>query len=633
MKKLLLSLSMMLFLSASLFAKVDPNFWIYLAIGQSNMEGNARIEEQDRQNVDPRFKMMAATDFLQRNAKKPEKVMGKWYTAVPPLCRVNTGLTPADYFGRTLLENLPEDHSVGIVMVAIGGCKIEAFMKDSVAGYAATAPVWMKNALAAYDNDAYGRLIELAKKAQKDGVIKGILLHQGESNINEQDWPEKVKSVYENILKDLNLSAEDVPLIAGEVVNADRGGVSADMNHIIAKLPQAIPTAHVVASTGLTNARDNLHFDAAGYREFGRRYAQSYMDATKIEYKKAQNFGGSRSPIYHKNGTVTFNLSAPRAKSVMLSSQFLKRPEALTQNVQGTWSVTLKPENPDIYPYNFVVDGVQIQDPGNTNIFPNENFKASLMECPNPDALYTIKDVPHGNLIYSTYKSLVLGEYRPVVVYTPADYNKSSKNYPVFYLLSGTSDTEETWAKVGKLNVILDNLLAEGKAEPMIVVMPYGNMGWTPMPETVESGEMYTVWVEELTQCIMPFVENNYRTINDRQHRAIAGFSRGGGQSFFTALKCIDQFSWLASYSAPLPASVLDKYFKGLLDDGEKVNSMMNLIWFGVGTEDRLSVGVKDHQKYFDERGIKYEKMFTGGAHTWMNARTCLIETLQKFFK
>ncbi|NLD21925.1 MAG: esterase, partial [Bacteroidales bacterium] len=169
--------------------------------------------------------------------------------------------------------------------------------------------------------------------------------------------------------------------------------------------------------------------------------------------------------------------------------------------------------------------------------------------------------------------------------------------------------------------------------EPMIVVMPYGNMGWTPMPETVESGEMYTVWGEELTKCIMPFVESNYRTINDRQHRAIAGFSRGGGQSFFTALKCIDQFSWLASYSAPLPASVLDKYFKDLLNDREKVNSMMNLIWFGVGTEDRLSVGVKDHQKYFDERGIKYEKMFTGGAHTWMNARTYLIETLQKFFK
>ncbi len=251
----------------------DPDFYVFLCFGQSNMEGNAPMEIRDLHGVDSRFRMMAAVDDPQRKREK-----GQWYTAVPPLCRANTGLTPVDYFGRTLVATLPENIRVGVINVAIGGCHIETFMKDSIAAYVEhRAPDWMKGPLAAYGNDPYGRLVEMARLAQKDGVIKGILIHQGESNTGDRTWPDKVKVVYESLLADLNLKAEDVPLLAGEVVNADQGGICASMNPIIRTLPQVIPTADVVSSAGCTCATDSLHFDVAGYRELGRRYAEKML--------------------------------------------------------------------------------------------------------------------------------------------------------------------------------------------------------------------------------------------------------------------------------------------------------------------------------------------------------------------
>lgn len=253
--------------------KPDPDFYIFLCFGQSNMEGNARIEIRDQHGVDPRFQMMAA---VEDNTWKRQ--MGQWYTAVPPLCRPGTGLTPVDYFGRTLVATFPKTIRVGVINVAIGGCHIETFMQDSVASYVANrAPVWMKAPLKAYGNDPYKRLVSMAKLAQKSGVIKGILLHQGESNTGDRNWPIKVKKVYESLLKDLGLKAKDVPLIAGEVVNADQGGICASMNQIIDSLPTVIPTSEVVSSAGCSCATDSLHFDPSGYRELGRRFAEKYL--------------------------------------------------------------------------------------------------------------------------------------------------------------------------------------------------------------------------------------------------------------------------------------------------------------------------------------------------------------------
>ena len=250
----------------------DKNFHIYLCLGQSNMEGNAKIEKQDSIGVSDRFKVLQAVD-----CSSADRVSGNWYTAVPPLARCNTGLTPADYFGRTMVAHLPSKIKVGVVNVAVGGCKIELFDKDTYTSYTATAPLWMKGMISQYGGNPYGRLLELAKAAQKQGVIKGILLHQGESNTGDSLWTQKVKLVYDHLLKDLNLKANSIPLIAGELVNADQGGICASMNKIIAKLPQVIPNSYVVSSSGCTSAADKLHFNAAGYRELGRRYAAKVL--------------------------------------------------------------------------------------------------------------------------------------------------------------------------------------------------------------------------------------------------------------------------------------------------------------------------------------------------------------------
>lgn len=265
-KSLFVLLAAMLAAPVSTFAEPDENFHIYICIGQSNMEGNPRPEAIDKENVNPRFVTMNAVDF-------PDSKMGEWRTAVPPLCRPNTGLTPADYFGRTMVQVLPENTKVGVVMVAVAGCSIDLFDKDKAAAYIPNQADWMKNIVKEYGGDPYGRLIELCKKAQKDGVIKGILFHQGETNTNDEQWPANVKKVYDDILKDLGLEANSIPLIAGEVVPADQKGVCAGHNNVIQKLPETLPQALVVPAYGCAAGFDHLHFNAKGLREFGRRYA------------------------------------------------------------------------------------------------------------------------------------------------------------------------------------------------------------------------------------------------------------------------------------------------------------------------------------------------------------------------
>ena len=626
----------------------DQNFHIFLCFGQSNMEGNARIEPQDSVGVSDNFLNLSAVNFSDKSRK-----MGKWYKALPPLCRENTGLTPVDYFGRTLLENLPEGHKVGIVHVAIGGISIDGFLPDRIDEYAKTAPEWMKPMLAAYDGHPYDRLVAMGKIAKKKGVISGILMHQGETNTGDPKWPNDVKTVYENLLRDLKLNAEDVPLLVGEVVAADRGGTCAAHNAVIDTIARVIPTAHVIPADGCPQNFDFLHFTAAGYRELGRRYAAEMLKIWGIPYKPAPGDYHSNavaSPLVSMAGAVTFNLQAPNAKEVLLSSQFLKEPVPMVKGRNGLWTLTVTPEKRDIYPYNFIVDGVSISDPLNKDLFPNENFKASLVEIPAGFAFgfgrpggpqrppqqgvpYGVRDVPHGKMQYCQYRSFVLNAWRPLVVYTPAGYETSGKDYPVFYLISGTTDTEETWFKVGKLNTILDNLIADGKAEPMIVVMPYGNMGSTPQPASMAATKMYEVFAKEMTECIMPYVEQAFRTVNDRDHRAIAGFSRGGGQSLFTALRNPEKFAWLASYSAYLTPEMMDTCFPQYGENPSLINDQFKLVWYGVGSEDFLYKQVVENREYLDKKGIKHEDMNTEGGHTWMNARAYLNETLQKFFK
>jgi len=247
------------------------------------MEGYPGIQDEDKGPVDERFQMLAAVDF-----PKQDRKMGQWYPAVPPLCRPCTGLCPVDFFGRTLVSNLPPNIKVGVVNVAVAGCKIELFQKDSFKDYASTAAPWMQNIIKTYDGNPYQHLVDMAKLAQKDGVIKGILLHQGESNNGQKDWPAKVNGIYENLLKDLNLKATDVPLIVGELVPADQKGACAGMNKIIDDISATIPTAHAVSATGCEGRPDHLHFTPAGYRELGKRYAETTLPLLGVKAAEAK---------------------------------------------------------------------------------------------------------------------------------------------------------------------------------------------------------------------------------------------------------------------------------------------------------------------------------------------------------
>ncbi len=272
-----LTLAAVLLLSSLASLGADPNFYIFLCFGQSNMEGAARPEAEDLASPGPRFLLMPSMDDPSRG-----RTAGEWCEASAPLCRPYTGLTPVDWFGRTLVSELPDSIRIGVIHVAVGGIKIEGFMPEEVKAYVRNeAPDWMRRALSDYGNNPYRRLLTLARLAQRDGVIRGVLMHQGESNTGDPAWALKVKSVYEHMLKDLSLEASDVPLLAGEVVQAGGKGVCVAMNGWIDLLPRTIPTAHVVSSDGCTNGPDRLHFDAAGYRLLGRRYAEVMLPLLK----------------------------------------------------------------------------------------------------------------------------------------------------------------------------------------------------------------------------------------------------------------------------------------------------------------------------------------------------------------
>ena len=257
-------------------ADVDPNFHIYLCFGQSNMEGNAQWENVDNE-VDSRFQMLATTNF-----DNPKRTMGNWYTANCPIVSPMGKLGPTDYFGRTMVAAMPTNVKIGVVAVAMGGSPIEMFDKDKYEQKLKDNPTewWAQLSKNYYGSNPYGRLIEMAKKAQESGVIKGILLHQGCSNCGNPEWPNMVKKIYNDMLTDLNLNAEEVPLFVGETEYENMGGGCSSHNTVVAKIPSVIPTGHVVSAEGIPgNGTDAWHFSAAGYRTLGKRYA---FEALKV---------------------------------------------------------------------------------------------------------------------------------------------------------------------------------------------------------------------------------------------------------------------------------------------------------------------------------------------------------------
>lgn len=290
----------------------DPNFQIFLCFGQSNMEGNARPEQQDYENVPERFKVMAAVDM-----SDPKRQRGEWYTAIPPLCRQGTGLSPADYFGRTMVERQSAETTVGVVHVAVGGTSIKGFMEEYVEDYVAGEADWFKNYMAAYDNNPFRRLVETARRAQNFGMIKGILMHQGETDNGNGEWPQMVKTVYERILSELNLKAENVPLLIGEMVQQDEGGYCWGQNVNIANMPNVIPTSHVISSKGCKCAGDGLHFTAEGYRILGKRYADKMLEILSSKPSGIETVAGEESVLVSED---YYDLSGRKLSSCSVCS-------------------------------------------------------------------------------------------------------------------------------------------------------------------------------------------------------------------------------------------------------------------------------------------------------------------------
>ena len=354
------------------------------------------------------------------------------------------------------------------------------------------------------------------------------------------------------------------------------------------------------------------------------------------------------SPQVLPDKKVTFRYLAPSAKEVRLAgSQFGAANLPMKKDSIGIWSVTVGPVKPDIYPYSFTVDGVTVMDPANVDFFPNERFKASLVDVPGfTPLIHAMRDVPHGSVNYEYYPSAE-GTTGSLVIYTPPGYDKNaSAKYPVFYLISGTTDTEETFFKVGRTNLILDNLIAEGKAKPMIVVMPYGNVeariaaqngGGKPADptgrESADAMSRMKNFEQDMVKNIIPYVDKNYRTIPNKDNRAIGGFSRGGGQTLRTAFWNMDKFSWICCYSAYLPPAEMESSYQSIVSNADNTNKQLKLLWVSVGTEDFLYNSTAEFLNYLTSKIINYKSLISGGGHTWMNVKTYLAETAQLLFK
>jgi len=272
-------------LAAGAFADPDPNFHIYIAFGQSNMEGQAAVIEENKVPKE-NFQVLASMTCPNMN-----RTLGEWAVAVPPLFHCYTGLSLADYFGKTMVDSLP-GFKIGVIPVAVAGTSIKLFDKDQYASYLPTTESWLQGKANDYGGNPYGRIIDLAKEAQKVGVIKGILFHQGETDGYNDSWGNTVKKVYNDMLTDLGLSADTVPFLAGEVL---QGGQCSGANSQIDKLPQKIPTAHVVSSQGCAGGSDNLHFNNEGTQLLGKRYAEVMLSLLPSRIPASSSFAETSS--------------------------------------------------------------------------------------------------------------------------------------------------------------------------------------------------------------------------------------------------------------------------------------------------------------------------------------------------
>ncbi|MBR6716346.1 MAG: acetyl xylan esterase [Prevotella sp.] len=634
-------------------AEVDPNFYIFLCFGQSNMEGAARPEAQDMVSPGPRFLLMPAVDDPQRGRK-----MGEWCEALPPLCRPNNGLTPADYFGRTMIASLPKEIKVGVIHVAIGGIKIEGFMPDEISNYVKTAPGWMKGMLEAYGNNPYQRLVDLAKKAQKDGVIKGVLMHQGESNTGDKEWANKVQKVYDQLLGDLQLKPEEVPLLAGEVVQANGQGQCIAMNKQIDELPKTLHTAQVISSEGCSNGPDRLHFDAAGYRELGCRYGEKMaqllgyepvrpvMETHRAIEVPADAFiaettvPGNEFPKIDKQRRAYFRIVAPEAKKVVLD--ICNKKYDMQPDGKGAWMAVTDPLVVGFHYYFMNIGGVNFIDPS-TETFFGCNREAGGIEIPEGEEGNYYRpqvNVPHGQVRSIYYWSEQKKEWRHAMVYTPAEYELKKfqkKRYPVLYLQHGMGEDETGWSKQGHMQHIMDNAIANGEAVPMIVVMESGDIkapfnfaggGSNRQGFSDYGASFYPVLINDL----IPYIDANFRTKTDHDNRAMAGLSWGGHQTFDVVLNHIDKFSYMGAFSGAIFGLDVKTAYNGIFTRPEEFNKQIHYLFLSCGSEENF--GTETLVKSLRDAGIKTDYYVSEGTHhEWLTWRRCFRQFIPHLFK
>ena len=645
--------------AAEQVAQPDPNFYIFLCFGQSNMEGNARPEAVDLESPGPRFLLMPAVDFPEMG-ERPARKMGEWCQASAPLCRANTGLTPADWFGRTMVASTPDHIRIGVIHVAIGGIDIKGFLPDSIPSYVEKkAPGWMKGMLAAYDNNPYERLVTLAKKAQKDGVIKGILMHQGETNTGDPKWAGMVQQVYENLCGDLQLKPEEVNLYVGNIVQADGKGVCIGCKKQIDELPQTIHTCQVISSDGCTNGPDRLHFDAAGYRELGCRYGEAVARHLGFTPKRPKNMPeaikklvvpadavtvenaipGNEFPKIDKQRRAYFRINAPQAKKVIVdicSKKYDMQPQG-----NGVFMAVTDPLPVGFHYYFMNIDGVNFIDPASETYFGcnRECGGLEVPEGPEGDYYRPQQGIAHGSVrsIYYHSPNSKFGEWRHALVYTPAEYDNvknAKKRYPVLYLQHGMGEGETSWALQGKMQHIMDNAIASGEAVPMIVVMESGDIkqpfggGNNQAGRSEYGASFYPVLLEDL----IPYIDANFRTKSDRENRAMAGLSWGGHQTFDVVLQNLDKFAWLGTFSGAIFGLDVKTAYNGVFANADEFNKKIHYMYMNWGSDDFVkSQPIVDGLR---ELGIKVDASVSEGTgHEFLTWRRGLHEFIPHLFK
>ena len=350
------------------------------------------------------------------------------------------------------------------------------------------------------------------------------------------------------------------------------------------------------------------------------------------------------SPEVHPDRTVTLRFRAPNATQVEVVGEILQGKGSLpmTKGEDGVWTATLGPLPPEIWVYNFRVQGIDVADPSNPAIkpVPPGFAMSSFVEVPgDTPAFYDSRPVPHGEVRMVLYESKPMGVTRWLWIYTPPNYDKRSAKYPVLYLLHGNGEAQNGWVMNGRANIILDNLIADKKAQPMVVVMPQGhalqgaNVG--PLVRIAGETDMFSKrFPQDLLQEVIPLVERNYRVYTDADHRAIAGLSMGGGQALSIGLAHPDLFHYVLGFSAAVGGSFMnaEAEFNKALAMPEVLNSKLRLLWVSCGKQDFLYQANRQFVDMLNSKGVKVQFRETGGSHVWSVWRSYLNETAPMLF-